>query len=133
MATGSQARFSVFNGWSALPAAMPTSASFFFESETARLTFVQHRWPQGFRWWLFCQFPREDTAAHYERRHDYPEAPKLHVLHCRHSHSGSYAERPGDVIGRDRAAQRCLGVYLGIGSANSMRTGETFSRSSAFL
>jgi hypothetical protein len=79
---GSQARFSVFNGRSALPAAMPISASFFFESETARLMFVRHRWPEGFRWWLFCQFPREDTAADYERGHDRPESPKLHLLHC---------------------------------------------------
>jgi len=53
---------------------MPISASFFFESETARLMFVRHRWPEGFRWWLFCQFPREDTAADYKRRHDCPES-----------------------------------------------------------
>jgi hypothetical protein len=43
---------------------------------------VRRRWPQGFRWWLFCQFPHEDTAADYERRYDCPESPKLHLLHC---------------------------------------------------
>jgi hypothetical protein len=56
---------------------MPISASFFFEREAAGLMFIS----QGFRWWLFCQFPREDTAADYKRRHDCPESPKLHLLH----------------------------------------------------
>jgi hypothetical protein len=88
MATGSKARFSVFNGRSAFPAAMPIDASFFFEREAARLMSVRHRWLQRFRWWLFSQFPREDTAIDYERRHDGPESPKLHLLHggvLRHS------------------------------------------------
>jgi hypothetical protein len=31
-------------------AARPMIALFFFESETAGLMFVRHRWPQGFRW-----------------------------------------------------------------------------------
>jgi hypothetical protein len=31
-------------------AALPTIAPFFFESETAGLTFDRHRWPQRFRW-----------------------------------------------------------------------------------
>jgi hypothetical protein len=61
---------------------MPISASFFFEREAAGLMFDWHRWPHSLRWWLFCQFPREDTAADYERRHDCPESPKLHLLHC---------------------------------------------------
>jgi hypothetical protein len=92
---------------------MPISASFFFESETARLMFVRHRWPEGFRWLLFCQFPREDTAADYECCYDYPEAPKLHLLHCR-----THTQAPklsGQVVPlRGWAAQRSLGVYLGI-------------------
>jgi hypothetical protein len=29
---------------------VPTTAPFFFESETVGLMFVWHRWPQGFRW-----------------------------------------------------------------------------------
>jgi hypothetical protein len=44
--------------------------------------FVRHRWPQSFRWWLFCRLPREDAAADYECAHDCPENPKLHLLHC---------------------------------------------------
>ena len=44
--------------------------------------FVRRCWPQGFPWWLFLRFPREDTAADYERGHDCPENPKLHLLHC---------------------------------------------------
>ena len=44
--------------------------------------FVRHRWPQSFRWWLFCRFPREDAAADYECAHDCPENPKWHLLHC---------------------------------------------------
>jgi hypothetical protein len=64
------------------PAALPTTAPFFFETETAGLMFVRHRWPQSFRWWLFCRLPREDAAADYECAHDCPENPKLHLLHC---------------------------------------------------
>jgi hypothetical protein len=44
--------------------------------------FVRHRWPQSFRWWLFCRFPREDAAADYECGHDCPENPKWYLLHC---------------------------------------------------
>jgi hypothetical protein len=67
---------------------MPISASFLFEREAAGLMFDWHFWPRSFHWWPFCQFPREDTAADHERRHDCPENPKLHLLHCgvlRHS------------------------------------------------
>jgi hypothetical protein len=78
----SQTWFSFFNGRYASPAALPITASFFFESETAGLMFVRHRWPQSFRWWLFCRFPREDAAADYECAHDCPENPKWHLLHC---------------------------------------------------
>jgi hypothetical protein len=78
----SQTRFSFFNGRYGSPAALPITAPFFFESETAGLMFVRHRWPQGFRWWLFCRFPREDAAADKECGHNRPENPKLHLLHC---------------------------------------------------
>jgi hypothetical protein len=47
---GSQTWFSFFNERYGSPAAFPTTAPFFFESETAGLMFVRHRWPQGFRW-----------------------------------------------------------------------------------
>lgn len=60
---------------------MPISASFLFEREAAGLMFDWHRWPRSFRWWVFCPFPRQDTAADYERRHDCPESPKLHLLY----------------------------------------------------
>ena len=62
--------------------ALPTTAPFFFETETAGLMFVRHRWPQSFRWWLFCRLPREDVAADYECAYDCPENPKWHLLHC---------------------------------------------------
>ena len=62
-------------------AARPITAPFFFESETAGLTFVRHRWPQRLYWWLFLRFPREDAAADYECGHDCPENPKLHLRH----------------------------------------------------
>ena len=78
----SQTRFSFFNDRYAPPAALPITAPFFFESETAGLMFVPHRWPQSFRWWLFCRFSREDAAADYECAHDCPENPKWHLLHC---------------------------------------------------
>jgi hypothetical protein len=48
-------------------AARPITAPFIFESETAGLTFVQHRCPQSS--WGFFRFPREDAAADYERGH----------------------------------------------------------------
>jgi hypothetical protein len=62
----SQTRFSFFNGRYGPPAALPITAPFFFESETAGLMFVRHPWPQSFPWWLFGRFPREDAAADYE-------------------------------------------------------------------
>ena len=78
----SQTWFSFFNGRYASPAALPITAPFFFETETAGLMFVRHRWPQSFLWWLFCRLPREDAAADYECAYDCPENPKLHLLHC---------------------------------------------------
>ena len=78
----SQTWFSFFNGRYGSPAALPITAPFFFESETAGLMFVRHCWPQSFPWWLFCRFPREDAAADYECGYDRPENPKLHLLHC---------------------------------------------------
>ena len=78
----SQTRFSFFNGRYGPPAALPITAPFFFESETAGLMFVRHRWPQSFCWWLFCRFSREDAAADYECAHYCPEDPKWHLLHC---------------------------------------------------
>jgi hypothetical protein len=66
----SQTRFSFFNGRYAPPAALPITTLFFFESETAGLMFVRHRWPQSFPWWLFGRFSREDAAADYECGHD---------------------------------------------------------------
>jgi hypothetical protein len=50
---GSQTWFSFFNGRYGSAAALPTTAPYFFETETAGLMFVRHRWPQSFRWWLF--------------------------------------------------------------------------------
>src|SRR3974390_1628640 len=79
---GSQTWFSFFNGRYGSPAALPITAPFFFETETAGLMFVRHRWPQSFRWWLFCRLPREDATADHECAHDCPENPKLHLLHC---------------------------------------------------
>ena len=79
---GSQTWFSFFNGRYGSAAALPTTAPFFFETETAGLMFVPHRWPQSFPWWLFCRLPREDAAADYECAHDCPENSKLHLLHC---------------------------------------------------
>src|SRR5215472_16713684 len=55
------------------------TASFFFEGETARLTFVQHRCPQS--WWAFSRFAREDAAANYPRNHAAKKHPKLCLLH----------------------------------------------------
>ena len=45
---GSQTWFNFFNGRDGCAAALPISAPFFFESETAGLTFVRHCWPQRF-------------------------------------------------------------------------------------
>jgi hypothetical protein len=79
---GSQTWLSLFNGRYGSPAALPITAPFFFESETAGLMFVRHRWPHSFCWWPFCRFPREDAAADYECGHNCPENPKLHLRHC---------------------------------------------------
>src|SRR6516162_10183074 len=79
---GSQTWFSFFNGRYRSPAALPISAPFFFETETAWLMFVRHCWSQSFCWWLFLWFPRENAAADYECGHDCPENPKLHLRHC---------------------------------------------------
>ena len=65
-----------------MPAALPISAPFFFETETAGLMFVRRCWPQRLYWWLSLRFPREDTTAYYECGHDCPENPKLYLLHC---------------------------------------------------
>ena len=46
---GSQTWLSFFNKRYRSPAAIPISAPFFFETETARLMFVQRCW-HGFRW-----------------------------------------------------------------------------------
>src|SRR6516164_3432645 len=78
----SQTWFSFFNGRYRSPAALPISAPFFFETETARLMFVRRCWRQRLYWWLFLRFPREDAAADYECGHDCPENPKLHLRHC---------------------------------------------------
>jgi hypothetical protein len=92
---------------------MPISASFFFEREAARLMSVRHRWPQGLRWWLFCQFPREDTADDYERRHDCPESPNLHLMHggvLRHSTplvAGIITRGDYQVLRSNHAAGQC--------------------------
>src|SRR5262249_13005873 len=77
-----QTWFSFFNGWYACPTALPINALFFFESETAGLMFVGHRWPESFHWWLFSCFAREDAAAGDECGHDCPESPKRYLLHC---------------------------------------------------
>jgi hypothetical protein len=82
LALGSQTRFSFFNGRYGSPAALPITAPFFFETETAGLMFVRHRWAQSFPWWLFCRFPREDAAADHECEHGRNKNPKLHLLHC---------------------------------------------------
>jgi len=76
MSKTSQRRPSFFNGRYA--AANPITAPFFFESETARLMFLRHRWPQGFRWKLFSWFPREDAAADHYCGHGCNEKSKLH-------------------------------------------------------
>ena len=55
------------------------TAPFFFEGETAGLTFVQHRCPQS--WWAFSPFAREDAAANYPRNHAAKKHPKLCLLH----------------------------------------------------
>jgi len=80
--TGSQTWFSFFNGRYGSPAALPITASFFFETETAGLMFVGHRCPQSLRWWLFCRLPREDAAADHECDYDRNKNPKLRILHC---------------------------------------------------
>jgi hypothetical protein len=80
-AWGSQTWSSFFNGRYGSPTALPISATFFFESKTAGLTFVRHRWPQRFCRWLFRRFPREDAAADYECGRDRPENPKVDLLH----------------------------------------------------
>jgi hypothetical protein len=73
---GSQRRPSLFKDPHA--AALPTTAPFFFESETAGLMFVRHRWPQRFRWWFFSWFPREDAAADHYCGHGCNEKSKLY-------------------------------------------------------
>jgi hypothetical protein len=77
----SQTRFSFFNGRYASAAALPITALFFFESETAGLMFVRHFWPQGFRLWLFCRVPRENAAGDYKRGHGRKKQLKLKLLH----------------------------------------------------
>ena len=46
----SQTWFSFFNKRYGPPAALPISAPFFFESETAGLIFVWHCWRRCLRW-----------------------------------------------------------------------------------
>jgi hypothetical protein len=75
----SKTRPSFFNDRHA--AARPITAPFFFESETAGLMFVGHRWLQGFRWWFFSSFSREDAAADYKCGHNRNKAHKLQLLH----------------------------------------------------
>src|SRR6516164_5328644 len=77
----SQTWSSFFNGRYGSPAALPISAPFFFETETAWLMFVRRCWSQSFCWWPFLRFPREDAAADYKCGHDCPENPKLHLRH----------------------------------------------------
>jgi len=60
---GSQTWFSFFNGRYRSPAALPISAPFFFETETAGLMFVRRCWPQRLCWGLSLRFPREDATA----------------------------------------------------------------------
>jgi hypothetical protein len=75
----SQTWFSFFNDRYA--AAHPITAPFLFESETAGLMFVRHRWAQGFRWSLFSWFPRENAASDYKCGHGHKEHRKLNLLH----------------------------------------------------
>jgi hypothetical protein len=42
--------------------------------------FVRHHWPQGFPWWLFSWFPRENAAGDHKRGHGHKKHRKLNLL-----------------------------------------------------
>jgi hypothetical protein len=84
----SQRRPSFFNDGYA--AAHPITALFFFESETAGLMFVRHRWPQCLRWQLSSWFTREDPAADYKCGDSQSKAHKLQLVHRGFSVAGHY-------------------------------------------
>jgi hypothetical protein len=78
---GSQTWFSFFNRRYGAPAALPITALFFFESETARLMLVRHRWSQDFRSSLFSWLSRENAASDYKCGHGHKKHRKLNLLH----------------------------------------------------